>query len=88
MGGYDETMRSAEDWDLYIRAQLAVGLTPHQLPEPRWFYRMHSGPRASAEGIKRLGELQHYWKGHTKASVMNRSRTWGAWLAAQHPVPA
>jgi glycosyltransferase involved in cell wall biosynthesis len=88
VGGYDESMRSAEDWDLYIRAQIAVGLVPHQLPEPRWYYRMHSGPRASAEGIKRLAELQHYWRGHTRKTVMERSRSWGAWCAERNAVPA
>jgi glycosyltransferase involved in cell wall biosynthesis len=81
VGGYDETMRSAEDWDLYIRAQLAVGLVPHQLPAPRWFYRMHSGPRASAEGMAKLSELQRYWRGHTRESVLAGSRTWGQWCA-------
>jgi glycosyltransferase involved in cell wall biosynthesis len=81
VGGFDETMRFAEDWDFYIRAQLAVGLVPHQLPEPRWFYRMHSGQRASAEGIANLSELQRYWRGHTRESVLAGSRNWGAWCA-------
>ena len=81
VGGYDETMRSAEDWDLYIRAQLAVGLVPHQLPSPRWYYRMHAGPRASRIGMARLPDLQAYWRGHTKESVLARSRTWGQWCA-------
>ena len=72
-------MRSAEDWDLYIRAHLAVGLVPHQLPHPRWFYRQHAGPRASREGMARLPELQRYWRGHTRETVMARSRSWGQW---------
>jgi glycosyltransferase involved in cell wall biosynthesis len=81
VGGYDETMRFAEDWDFFIRAQLAVGLVPYQLPHPRWFYRMHSGQRASAEGIANLSELQRYWRGHTRESVLAGSRNWGAWCA-------
>lgn len=81
VAGYDETMRSAEDWDLYIRAQLVVGLIPHQLAEPRWNYRQHAGPRASHEGIKRLRYLQAYWQGHTRETAIARSRTWGAWCA-------
>jgi glycosyltransferase involved in cell wall biosynthesis len=81
VGGYDETMRSAEDWDLYIRAQLAVGLVPHQLAEPRWFYRMHAGPRASREGMARLPELKRYWRGHTRETAIAGSRSWGAWCA-------
>ena len=79
VGGYDETMRSAEDWDFYIRAQRAVGLVPYQLDEPRWFYRMHGGPRASRIGMARLPELQAYWRGHTRESVLARSRSWGQW---------
>jgi glycosyltransferase involved in cell wall biosynthesis len=81
VGGYDETMRSAEDWDLYIRAQLAVGLVPYQIRVPGlcWWYRMHDGPRASRDGIERLPELQRYWRGHTRESVLGRTRTWGAW---------
>jgi glycosyltransferase involved in cell wall biosynthesis len=86
VGGYDETMRSAEDWDLYIRAQLAVGLVPHQLPEARWFYRRHSGPRASAEGIAKLPELQRYWRGHTRDNL--GTRTWAQWCAERQAVPA
>jgi glycosyltransferase involved in cell wall biosynthesis len=79
VGGLDETMRFAEDWDLYIRAQLAVGLTPHQLSQPLWHYRQHAGPRASSEGMAKLLELQRYWRGHTRDSVLAGSRSWGQW---------
>lgn len=81
IGGYDETMRSAEDWDLYIRAQLVVGVVPHQLPEARWHYRQHDGTRASSHGMRRLPHLRRYWREHTRESVLGRTRTWGAWCA-------
>jgi glycosyltransferase involved in cell wall biosynthesis len=81
VGGYDETMRSAEDWDLYIRAQLVVGLTPHQLGEPLWHYRQHAGVRASAHGMERIRYLRAYWQGHTRETVLARSRTWAQWCA-------
>ena len=83
VGGLDETMRCAEDWDFYVRAERAVGLVPHQLKEPRWCYRVHDGPRMSNRGRSMLGELQAYWRGHTKESVLARSRTWGAWCGAK-----
>lgn len=84
VGGYDITMRSAEDWDFYIRAQEAVGLVPHQILFPAglyWYYRMHGGPRASDDGIKRLRYLQSYWQGHTRETAIAGSRSWGAWCA-------
>lgn len=81
VGGYDETMRFAMDWDFYIRAQLAVGLVPHQLSQPLWQYRIHKGPRMSAEGIGQLPHLRNYWKGHTKETALQRSRTWGNWYS-------
>jgi len=88
VGGYDESMRSAEDWDFYIRAQLAVGLVPHQLPSPRWFYRMHDGQRASTEGMARLPELQRYWRGHTQESALGGTRTWAQWQHERLMAPA
>jgi glycosyltransferase involved in cell wall biosynthesis len=88
VNGYDETLRFAEDWDLYIRAQLAVGLVTHQLTEPRWYYRQHAGPRASNEGIANLSNLQRYWRGHTRESVLAGSRNWGAWCAERQTVAA
>ena len=83
VGGYDETMRSAEDWDFYVRAHLAVGLVPHQMMQPGlyWWYRMHDGQRASRTGMAQLPELQRYWRGHTRESALGRTRTWGAWCA-------
>lgn len=79
VGGYDETMRSGEDWDLYVRAQQVVGLVPHQLSEPLWFYRQHGGVRASDHGIARLPHLRAYWREHRKENI--GSRTWGQWCA-------
>lgn len=84
VGGYDVTMRSAEDWDFYIRAHEAVGLLPYQIREPNdlyWYYRMHSGQRASSEGIKRIRYLRAYWQGHTRETALAGSRSWGAWCA-------
>lgn len=85
VGGYDVTMRSAEDWDFYIRAQQAVGLRPHQIRNVAglyWHYRIHDGHRASSEGIKRLPLLSQYWLGHTKESALGRTRSWGEWCHA------
>ena len=78
-------MRSAEDWDFYIRAHLAVGLVPHQIlaRDLYWWYRVHDGPRASSDGMARLAELQAYWRGHTRESVLARSRSWGQWSERQ-----
>lgn len=83
VGGYDESMKSAEDWDFYIRAQLAVGLVPHQLTDSGlyWWYRVHDGPRASRDGMAKVAELQRYWRGHTRESVLAGSRSWGQWCA-------
>jgi glycosyltransferase involved in cell wall biosynthesis len=81
LGGYDETMRSAEDWDFFVRAQLGVGLTVHQLPAPRWYYRMHAGPRASHAGMSQIKSLQAYWRGHRKDNL--GQRTWASWLQEQ-----
>lgn len=83
VGGHDETMHFAEDWDLYIRAELAVGLVPHQLKAPRWFYRVHDGPRMSTMGMAGIRDLREYWRGHTRETALGKTRSWGAWCEAK-----
>jgi glycosyltransferase involved in cell wall biosynthesis len=85
VGGHDVTMRSGEDWDFFIRAQLAVGLRVRQLDAPRWYYRVHEGPRLSIYALSHGGAdvLRQYWKGHTRQTVLARSRTFGAWCASR-----
>jgi glycosyltransferase involved in cell wall biosynthesis len=83
VGGYDVTMRSAEDWDFYVRCERAVGLVPYEIATPGlfWYYRAHAGTRASSHGMARMRYLRAYWQGHTRETVLARSRTWGAWCA-------
>lgn len=69
VGGFDETMRYGEDWDFWVRAQLAVGLRVMQFKEPMWYYRMHDGPRVSRDGIKYVNELKRHMRSHTRKSV-------------------
>jgi glycosyltransferase involved in cell wall biosynthesis len=83
LGGYDETMWSAEDWDFYIRAEMAVGLKPFLIDAPRWCYRSHDGPRMSMFALSKDGqnELREYWAGHRKDTL--GTRTWGRWRQAR-----
>jgi glycosyltransferase involved in cell wall biosynthesis len=84
IGGLDETMRSGEDWDGFIRMDRAKGgLNVRQLQAPLWQYRMHDGPRASAFVMRETERLREYWRGHTKETVLARSRSWAAWQAEQ-----
>ena len=87
VGGYDETMRSAEDWDFFIRAQYVVGLEVRQLSAPRWCYRMHDGPRASTEGMSKLHILQEYWRGFNESNSRTGQRSFATWLANRNPLP-
>ena len=73
VGGYDEGLRWSEDWDFYVRAQVAVGLRPMQFTAALWFYRQHAGPRMSTEGAKHLGELQKHMRSHTRDSVERKA---------------
>ena len=73
VGGLDESIVGAEDWDFWVRAQLVVGLRPVQLRDAHWEYREHAGPRLSTEGMKRLGEHQRRMRGYTReTAILNR----------------
>lgn len=77
VGGFDETMPSAEDWDFFYR----IGCTESELRvvtlrKALWGYRQHSGHRASGPFHEHHEAYQDYVRGHTRETVLARSRSW------------
>jgi glycosyltransferase involved in cell wall biosynthesis len=52
VGGFDVALRSAMDWDFWVRADYVVGLEPVKLEAPLFRYRRHatSGRLSNASG--------------------------------------
>ena len=73
VGGFDEALRYAEDWDFFVRAQVAVGLKVMQFSEPLWFYRQHDGSRMSREGQRHVESLKAHMRSHTRESIERKS---------------
>lgn len=61
VGGFRK-LPCAEDWDLYVRAECAIGLRPYQIPAALWNYRQHGGPRLTKQGQAHLPALQAEWR--------------------------
>lgn len=83
VAGFDETMRYGEDWDFWIRAQLAVGLRPKYLLDPLWHYRTYRNWAERHADQPFQDRFKDYWRGHTRETVLAGSRSWGAWIAEQ-----
>lgn len=63
VNGFRCDMACGEDWDFYVRAQVAVGLVPHQIPAALWNYRQHSHPeRMTRHGQEFLPGYQAEWR--------------------------
>jgi glycosyltransferase involved in cell wall biosynthesis len=73
VGGFDEAMLYGEDWDFFVRAQLAVGLRTMQFNTPMWYYRQHNGERASTLGKRNIDALKEHMRSHTRESVERKA---------------
>jgi len=56
LGGFDTTLRSAEDRDMWLR--IASRYRVVKLNNPLWFYRLHGGNMSAAAGRMEENELR------------------------------
>lgn len=68
IGGFDETMKSWEDWDYYIRLARA-GKCFVRIPERLVVYRFYSGNRRET-GLHEYDELIKYMRSKTRGNTM------------------
>jgi glycosyltransferase involved in cell wall biosynthesis len=59
VGGFDEGMKSAQDWDFYVRADMVVGLKPVKLPNPVIRYRYHFTERLHDYSSRHIVDIRH-----------------------------
>lgn len=58
VGGFDEALRSAQDWDFWVRADVTVGLKPVKVPFPLVRYRQHATPRLHNESGRNIAAIR------------------------------
>jgi glycosyltransferase involved in cell wall biosynthesis len=81
LGGFDERIHFAEDWDFWVRAVHGPGVVPWQLSEPLWWYRQHdgtpsTGPRMSIQGMRHLPQILNRLQRHSAATVKAHTLAW------------
>jgi len=86
-GGYDENLRSCEDFDLWLRL-LADGVTVHRIRLPLYIY--HHNPRGLSQDYKSIGrwELEVIGKlvksgGMGAPLSLKVGTVWAVWLTRQ-----
>lgn len=70
VGGFDPAMRTAQDWDFWVRADLHVGLTPVRLPFPAIRYRWHHGERLHNESGRNIEAIRATVRGRTPETAV------------------
>jgi glycosyltransferase involved in cell wall biosynthesis len=71
-GYYDESLTSAENWDLWIR--IARRWEVDYVPEPLTYYRVHGGNRSSAVALRRQNIFKILAKHHDPADRSKAAR--------------
>ena len=58
VGGFAVSLRTAQDWDFWVRADMAVGLRPKKVTTPMVRYRRHHTPRLHNETVANFTAIQ------------------------------
>jgi hypothetical protein len=58
VGGFAVALRTAQDWDFWVRADMAVGLKPKKVTTPLVRYRRHHTPRLHNQTVANFEAIQ------------------------------
>lgn len=72
VGGFDERLPSAQDWDFWVRVDLVVGLTPHKVPRSLIRYRYHHTPRLHDQSVANIDRIQRHIRSRTRENAVLR----------------
>ena len=70
VGGFDPAMRTAQDWDFWVRADHVVGLVPRKLAMPAVRYRFHAAPRLHDESVRNIETIRRIVRGRTPSTAV------------------